>query len=372
MNILTISNCLPLDYLGSGYVISNFVKGMRALGHKVDLIQPDNYEICQFVRPRANSYRQSIGMLFALKRALKKKEYDLIEFWGGEAWLSIQWLVKRKGTRPLVVQHTNGPEPRYNHLSNDNGLIKQTSLQRWHTEKLMLKAFMYPDGVVTVSEYDRLWLEQQGLPLRGNLKAIEVPLPSCLLDRALTQRESRVIGFCGTWLPKKGIDVLVSDISRLLKEFPEWRFMVLGTSPNADVQSYFPEEVRNRVEVLPIILEKEALARQYEQMEIFVLPSYIESFGVALAEAMACGCAVVTTRVGLGATLQCGRQALLLEEPKSPHLYESVKQLILNPELRRQLGIAAWKRVQGLRWEHAVSSLSETYQHWLAELRQTA
>jgi glycosyltransferase involved in cell wall biosynthesis len=209
VRILAISNCLPLEHLGSGYVISNFIKGMRALGHKVNLIHPDNYEICRFIRPRANSYRQSIGMFLALRRELKTRNYDLIEFWGGEAWLSIHWLVKRNGVRPLIVQHTNGPEPRYNRLSNDAGLIKQTSFQRWHTEKLMLKAFVYPDGVVTVSEYDRSWLEQHSLPLNRKLKAIEVPLPSCLIGRPAKPRESRIIGFCGTWLPKKGINLMV-------------------------------------------------------------------------------------------------------------------------------------------------------------------
>jgi glycosyltransferase involved in cell wall biosynthesis len=310
-------------------------------------------------------------MLFALKRALQNQKYDLLEFWGGEAWLAIQWLVKQKVGRPLIVHHTNGPEPRYNRLSHDTGLLKQSKLQRWHAEKLMLKAFEYPDGVVTVSEYDRLWMEQHSLPLNGKLKAIEVPLPFCFLDRPYKQRESRVIGFCGTWLPKKGIEVIVSDITRALREFPDWRFKVLGTSADANVSSYFSEAVRSRIEVLPLIEEKESLARQYEEIEIFVLPSIIESFGVALAEAMACGCAVVTTRVGFGVTLTSGKEALHLEKPKSPHLYEAVKQLILDPELRRRIGNAARERVQGLRWEHAVSVLSETYQRWLIEPRST-
>jgi glycosyltransferase involved in cell wall biosynthesis len=107
-------------------------------------------------------------------------------------------------------------------------------------------------------------------------------------------------------------------------------------------------------------------------MEIFVLPSLIESFGVALAEAMACGCAAVTTRVGLGASLVDGREAILLEKPESPRLYESVKRLILNPDLRRQVGIAARERVQSLRWDRAIPTLSDTYEGWLADYRRAA
>jgi glycosyltransferase involved in cell wall biosynthesis len=162
---------------------------------------------------------------------------------------------------------------------------------------------------------------------------------------------------------------MVPDITRVLREFSQWRFLVLGTNPNDGVQLCFPSDIRQRVEVMPMITDKEALARQYERMEIFVLPSLIESFGVALAEAMACGCAPVTTPVGLGASLVNGRHALLLDKPESPHLYETVKKLILNPGLRKQLGDTGWERVQGLRWDSAARNLSETYESWLRDYR---
>src|SRR5216684_4436829 len=323
MRILTVSNCPALEHLGSGYVIANFAKGLRALGHEVDLLQPDDYEVCQSLRPRANSYRQAVRMLLAVKRALRVREYDLVEFWGGEAWPATRWLVGSKTGRPMVVQHTNGPEPRYNRMLQDIGILKFNPLQWWHAEKLIPHAFDRPDGIVTISEYDRIWLTEHDLPLSGRRKAIEVPLPECFVNRPRKPRESCVIGFSGTWLPKKGIGMIVPDITRLLREFLEWRFLVLGTNPNDGVESFFPADIRQRVSVIPMIMDKEILARQYEQMEIFVLPSLIESFGVALAEAMACGCAAVTTGVGLGASLVDGKHALLLEKAESPHLYDS-------------------------------------------------
>jgi glycosyltransferase involved in cell wall biosynthesis len=369
MRILTVSNCPALEHLGSGYVIANFARGLRALGHCVDLLQPDDYEVCQSLRPRANSYRQAVGMLLAVKRALRMQSYDMVEFWGGEAWPATRWLVGSESGRPMVVQHTNGPEPRYNRMLQEAGVLKLTALQSWHAEKLVPHAFHSPDAIVTVSEYDRLWLTEHDLPQSGRRKAIEVPLPDCLLGRPPKARASRVIGFCGTWLAKKGIAIIIPDITRLLREFTEWRFLVLGTNSDDQVRSFFSSDIRPRVEVLPMIRDKETLARQYERMEIFVLPSFIESFGVALAEAMACGCAAVITRVGLGASLVDGEHALLLEKAESPHLYESVKRLVLNPGLRQRLGAAAWERVQGLRWDSAVQDLSDTYERWLDDYR---
>ena len=370
MRILTVSNCPALEYLGSGYVIANFAKGLCKLGHEVDLLQPDDYEVCQSLRPRANSYRQAVGMFLSVKRALRRQRYAIVEFWGGEAWPATRWLAKSEWHRPMIVQHTNGPEPRYNRMLQEAGVLEFTAVQSWHAEKLVPQAFRCADAIVAVSEYDRVWLAEHELPESGRRHAIEVPLPDCFLHRPRKTRETRIIGFCGTWLPKKGTGIIVPDITRLLREFREWGFLVLGTNPKDQVESCFPADIRQRIKVMPMITDKETLAQQYEQMEIFVLPSLIESFGVALAEAMACGCAAVTTPVGLGASLVDGRHALLLQKAESPRLYEAVKRLILSSELRQELGAAAWGRVQGLRWDNAARELAETYQRWLDEYRR--
>ena len=365
MRILTISNVPALEHLGSGYVLSGFVKGLRALGHEIDLVQPDDHEVLQSMRPRANAYRQAVGMLRATRRALARQRYDVVEFWGGEAWLAT-WGLHRRRQRPLIVQHTNGPEPRYNTMLRTAGLWKPSLAQRG-LSRLQMKAFELADGVVTVSRYDGDWLEQMSLPRSGNRITVEAPLPDEFLGRPTTVRGSRTIGFCGTWLPKKGLGVLVPDMSRVLREFPEWRFLVLGAGDRGRVHASFPEELRGRIEVVPMIGEKEALAQQYERMEIFVFPSVIESFGIALAEAMACGCAPVTTRVGFGASLDDGRHALLLSDAASPQLYESIKRLVLDEPLRKAIGAAAQARVQSLDWGTAARGVADAYQSWAAE-----
>lgn len=366
MRILSVANCPAREHLGSGYVISGCVRGLRALGHEVDLLEPDDFEVLKWMRPRAMGYRQAAGMLFASRRRLRAKAYDVVEFWGGEAWLAMRQLVGRGGSRPLVVQHTNGPEPRYSAMLN-----KLSPLQRWHAYHLVPQAFRLPDGVVTVSVYDLEWLAERGLPRSGKRAAIEVPLAEPFLARPLRERGSKVIGFCGSWIERKGLRVLVPDVTRLLREHPDWRFLVLGVDTPSEVRRAFPDEsVRARIEIAPIIKDKAALAQQYERMEIFMLPSVSESFGVALAEAMACGCAPVATRVGFAAALRDGHEALLLEAPESPCLYKAVRCLIADAGRRRRIAAAARERVQDLNWNSAVRRLADLYQRWLGEHRR--
>jgi glycosyltransferase involved in cell wall biosynthesis len=371
MRILSVSNCPALEHLGSGYVIANFARGLRARGHEVDLLEPDDYELCRFLRPRAMSYRQALGMLFATERALRRKTYDLIEFWGAEAWLATRWLARRPpAQRPLIVQHTNGPEPRYNRMLRDLGILKLKRGQSWYARKLLPQAFQHADAIVTVSQYDLDWLRDNELPRSGRRLAVEVPLPECFIGRLFAPHSTAVIGFCGNWLPRKGIDLIVADITDVLRTFPAWRFVILGTDLSDDARTRFPVDVQARVEVVPMIKDKEALARIYEEIEIFVLPSHVESFGVAVAEAMACGCAVVTTPVGFAASLTGGEHAVILQKAESPQLYHAVARLIENPELRRRLGEAARCHVQSLRWKNATRTLADTYEDWFENQRR--
>ena len=86
-----------------------------------------------------------------------------------------------------------------------------------------------------------------------------------------------------------------------------------------------------------------------------------------VAEAMACGCAVVTTPVGFAASLTDGEQAVILQKAESPQLYHAVARLIEKPELRRRLGEAARRHVQSLRWKNATRTLADAYEDWFED-----
>lgn len=370
MRILTISNCALVESQGSGYVIQNYVCGLRQLGHEVDVLQPKDYEMCQMMSPRGNSLRQALGMRWRGLQKLSRKDYDIVEFYGGEAWLAMRRLAKHHQRRPFVVQHTNGPEPRYEQMMDTFFGATRRKWYQLSQQKFMRDAFLLPDLVVTVSEFDRDWLIAEACQPSERVVSIENPIADVFFEMHSSPPKEKLIGYCGTWLPKKGTQVLCEDLSRILVEFPEYCILLIGVGESFDRSKHFQEGLCNRIEIIPYVGSKVKLRILYDRMSIFAFPSVIESFGLALAEAMACGCAPVTTRVGLGASLVDGKQALLLEKPESPYLYESVKRLILNPELCQQIGVAARERVQFLRWDSAVRTLSDTYEYWRDDYRR--
>jgi glycosyltransferase involved in cell wall biosynthesis len=77
----------------------------------------------------------------------------------------------------------------------------------------------------------------------------------------------------------------------------------------------------------------------YQAADIFVFPSRNESFGNALAEAMAHGLAVVTTPVGLARHwIRDGENGILISQDTPEELVEALSRLVHDASLRQRLG----------------------------------
>jgi glycosyltransferase involved in cell wall biosynthesis len=84
-----------------------------------------------------------------------------------------------------------------------------------------------------------------------------------------------------------------------------------------------------------------------DQLDVLVLPSWIEGLPVTVLEAMAHAKPVIATPVGGTAELVAGGETGLLVPARDPvRLAEAIRTLAADPELRRRLGAAGRKRVE--------------------------
>jgi glycosyltransferase involved in cell wall biosynthesis len=85
-----------------------------------------------------------------------------------------------------------------------------------------------------------------------------------------------------------------------------------------------------------------AMAAFYNGCDIFVLPSYVEGFPLPPLEAMACGCAVVTTACGgVADYADDGVNALVVDPGDAAALAVAVWRVCTDTELRQRLGAVA-------------------------------
>ena len=98
----------------------------------------------------------------------------------------------------------------------------------------------------------------------------------------------------------------------------------------------------------------------YRGAAVFALPSFCESFGIPLVEAMACGAPIVTSNVSVMPEII--RNAGLKVDPKNPSaIAEAIYSIISNETLRRRLSDRAVHRAQSFTWQNAAEKTLSVY-----------
>jgi glycosyltransferase involved in cell wall biosynthesis len=200
-----------------------------------------------------------------------------------------------------------------------------TTYHNWITTTPALKAYALLDktlarfnsaavGVSTpVVQTLSRWVPRQRLHQIDNGVDVERFRP--VADRAQMQGElglagaGPLLGCVGRLSQEKGIDRLLAGLSQLPKSL-NWRLALVG---DGDQQN----PLREQAEALGLADRVHFLGRHgdtvryFQAFDLFVLPSYVEAFPMALLEAMACGCPVVASSVGEVARIvdggACGR-----------------------------------------------------------------
>ena len=356
---------------GSGRTRLAWSAGLREGGHDVDMVETD--VLLGAARDETRGRRARLG--WNGWRWLETHDltcYDLIEFYGSEFWLGTWRLAARRGPRPLLVAHTDGLEL----LATERlGAVASTTVPArrpmWravasalmqHAERL---AFSRSDGFVTGCELDRQYLIDHGIGNPARMAVVPLGLEPEYLDVPIRAGRENRVAFLGSWIDRKGIPALVAAMAPVLRARPALVLDVFGVNAElTDPRQNFPSDVRDQIIVHPRVSNEELISH-LTRAGIFFFPSEYEGFGLALAEAMACGCAAVTTPTGFGAELRDGEEALLCPFGDVSAMTAALGHLLDDELLRARVARAGWERVQGLRWECSVRKLEETYLRWL-------
>jgi len=101
-------------------------------------------------------------------------------------------------------------------------------------------------------------------------------------------KESFKLIFVGTLFRRKGIDILLKAVKQLNKNIHLYLVGPMGDSEN-DLKEYEGEYTRIS------FVHHEELNNYLNKSDVFVLPSYLDSWGMVVTEAMACGLPVIVT-----------------------------------------------------------------------------
>ncbi len=152
----------------------------------------------------------------------------------------------------------------------------------------------------------------------------------------------------------KGIEDGVRAFEIARKRRPELRMVMFGPRRGRDAPEYaeFHENP-----------SRDELRRIYNSCEIFVFPSRCEGFGMPPMEAMACRCAVVTTRVGAVPDYTIDGETALVCPPRSPEaMAECIVRLAEDEGLRTRIAQGGHRHItSNFSWARSTEMLEEVF-----------
>ncbi len=206
-------------------------------------------------------------------------------------------------------------------------------------------------------------LKALGLKRPIMVAANGVELPGTLLARHAESKPLRVIQFISRIHPKKGLLNLVEAWARVREE--GWVVKVAGPDEGGHV-----EEVRRLAAELRVGEDFKFLPQLDAQerddvlceADVFVLPSFSENFGMVVAEALAAGLPVITTKGtpwGVMEERGCGWWVEVGVEPLVEALREA---MALSAEERRAMGARGRELVtQSFGWRGIAQRMVPEY-----------
>ena len=153
---------------------------------------------------------------------------------------------------------------------------------------------------------------------------------------------SRIALFVGYDFVRKGGPTIVDAFRQIRTDVPDARLRIIG--PNSLENRYRGEGI----EYLPPLRNRGALQKHFEEADFFVMPSTCEPFGLVFLEAMAYGNPCIgSTNNAMPEIIEHGRCGYLIAPGDTAALSGHMKRLLLDEGLKRQMGAAALRRVQG-------------------------
>ncbi len=160
---------------------------------------------------------------------------------------------------------------------------------------------------------------------------------------------------------RKGLDYLLHAVSQIAD--PNISFRIVGDGPHFQKlkELSLRQGIGDRV-TFAGRLAREAVRREFQTSDIFVLPSLWEGQGIVFLEAMASGLPIVATNIaGVRGMLEDGANALLVPPRDSRALADAVERLAQSPELRARLASEGLRRVAEYDWNQLVQRVISLY-----------
>ena len=238
------------------------------------------------------------------------------------------------------------------------------------------QALAQADSIIAPSQAVARLLIDHEPELKTRLQVVALGIEdSDLARRAAQTRAQRTNGpvlYVGRFADIKGTAELFTAIPQILNHVPSTHFVIAGGIPdNRKAEARWlrrwsamaPVESQKRVHFAGW-LSHQALAQKYWDARILISPSWFETFGLVVLEAMLHGMAICATRTDSIAELITHERTGLLAVPRDiDTIVRNTVALLEQPERAVELGATAATTARRYHlWPNVIHKLTAAYQ----------
>lgn len=286
-----------------------------SLNNKINIISLDK-------KYYKNNMVRNINRILVTKKVLKQKKPDIIVSF--LPMPSFRILIANKKIKiPIIISDRNDPNQEYKSKI---------------TNKLMKWLYPKADGFVFQTNEQKKYFDEK---IQQKSTVIFNPIKDEFLvkqDINIEDKEDTIINV-GRLVPQKNQKMLINVFSKISEKYPTYKLKIFGEGPLKDeLQKQINELKINDKVLLCGVTNK--IKEELEKSKIFVLSSDYEGMPNALIEAMAVGCAVISTDCPCGGPRELIKNmenGILVPVAGEEKLKESIERLIENEEKMKKL-----------------------------------
>ena len=334
----------PIDQLTGGYLFAHHVvEGLARRGQPIDVIA---------LSGRFPDADQAAGA--AAAQALAARPDGSVAIIDGLGLAGFAACLAQEAKRLRLVAWV------HHALADETGLGDEERARFHALERELLPRFR---GILCPSRHTAAAVAAYGVePQRIGIAPPGTRKPARQLPRRVTTDPLRLL-LVATVTPRKGHLTLIDALAGL--DRADWQLRCIGslTRDCAYVAAVNEAIARARLQA-KIALDEEIpqdqLSAAYEAADLFVLPSFLEGYGMAFAEALAHGLPIIGTRAGAIPDVVPESAGILVAPGNAAELGATLKRVIEDRDLLQRLTDGA--AIAGA----ALPDWGEAVAHWHA------
>ena len=214
--------------------------------------------------------------------------------------------------------------------------------------------------VLVLNENDKLFLINHGIKAK-NVLVIDGGVDLKTIARAAANKKHYEALFIGRFHPQKGLELLVNAWKLVVKQIPMAKLAIIGWGDKVYVEKIklLSSELGavKSVEFLGFVdnVEKYGLLKS---SKLFVFPSLYESWGVVVAEALACGVPVVAFKTSI--ISKFGSGVSVVDTISAESLADAIVLLLKNDRLYLDIKSKIYNSPDDFSWGKSAQSITKT------------